>query len=57
MQVHDLFVVFDTDNDGKVSKDDFLSCLKRNPLLIALFIPHLQLKNLLSCTDEQEEII
>ncbi|KAI9110158.1 hypothetical protein K1719_019199 [Acacia pycnantha] len=56
-EVHDLFVVFDTDNDGKISKDDFLSCLKTNPLLIALFIPHLQLKNSLSCTDEQEEII
>ncbi|KAI4354950.1 hypothetical protein L6164_003770 [Bauhinia variegata] len=41
-EVHELFVLFDNDNNGRVSKEDFLSCLKRNPLLIALFTPPLQ---------------
>jgi hypothetical protein len=38
-QIHELFNVFDTDGDGIVSKDSFISCLRRNPLLIALFAP------------------
>ncbi|CAL0308182.1 unnamed protein product [Lupinus luteus] len=42
--VHKLFELFDNDNDGRINKDDFLSCLRRNPLLIALFTPHLQHK-------------
>ncbi|KAG6665488.1 hypothetical protein I3843_02G142200 [Carya illinoinensis] len=37
--VHGLFNLFDSDNDGKISKDDFDSCLRKNPLLIALFLP------------------
>lgn len=36
-EVHDLFIVFDTDCDGRISKEDFISCLKRNPVLIGLF--------------------
>ncbi|KAF7825967.1 lysophospholipid acyltransferase LPEAT2 [Senna tora] len=56
-EVHELFVLFDTDKDGRVSKDDFLSCLKKNPLLIALFIPHLQHKNLLGDAVPLEEIV
>ncbi|KAE9615560.1 putative plasmalogen synthase [Lupinus albus] len=42
--VHELFELFDNDNDGRINKDDFLSCLRRNPLLIALFSSHLQHK-------------
>ncbi|KAL9272779.1 Lysophospholipid acyltransferase LPEAT2-like protein [Drosera capensis] len=41
-EVSDLFNVFDRDRDGKVSKDDFFDCLRRNPLLIAIFSPLLQ---------------
>ncbi|KAJ4952618.1 hypothetical protein NE237_029450 [Protea cynaroides] len=36
-EVGELFIIFDTDGDGRVSKDDFMTCLRRNPLLIALF--------------------
>ncbi|KAL1322101.1 hypothetical protein HN51_067032 [Arachis hypogaea] len=39
-EVHELLVLFDHDNDGRIGKDDFLSCLRRNPLLIAFFNPH-----------------
>ncbi|THG15027.1 hypothetical protein TEA_013933 [Camellia sinensis var. sinensis] len=45
-EIHELFKLFDTDNDGKISKDDFSTCLRRNPLLIALFSPKLIHKNL-----------
>lgn len=37
LQIRELFKLFDSDNDGKISKDDFVTCLRRNPLLIALF--------------------
>lgn len=33
----EVFKLFDKDNDGKISKDDFMTCLRRNPLLISLF--------------------
>ncbi|MED6183079.1 Lysophospholipid acyltransferase lpeat2 [Stylosanthes scabra] len=39
-EVHELLVLFDGDSDGKIGKDDFHSCLRRNPLLIAFFNPH-----------------
>lgn len=39
LQIHELFSIFDMDGDGSVSKDNFLYCLRRNPLLIALFKP------------------
>ncbi|RYR71933.1 hypothetical protein Ahy_A02g006142 isoform B [Arachis hypogaea] len=42
--VHELFMLFDDDNDGRITKDDFHSCLKKNPLLIAFLTPHLQHK-------------
>ncbi|KAI8021131.1 Lysophospholipid acyltransferase LPEAT2 [Camellia lanceoleosa] len=45
-EIHELFKLFDTDNDGKISKDDFSTCLRRNPLLITLFSPKLIHKNL-----------
>ncbi|KAF2311118.1 hypothetical protein GH714_019602 [Hevea brasiliensis] len=38
-QIHALFKLFDTDGDGRVSKDNFMSCLRKNPLLIPLFSP------------------
>ncbi|XVF79948.1 hypothetical protein PTKIN_Ptkin15bG0031100 [Pterospermum kingtungense] len=36
---HGLFDLFDMDNDGRISRDDFFSGLRKNPLLIALFSP------------------
>ncbi|KAL2892321.1 Lysophospholipid acyltransferase LPEAT2 [Bienertia sinuspersici] len=41
-EVNELFNMFDSDGDGKIRKHEFLSCLRRNPLLIALFTPLLQ---------------
>ncbi|XP_022757148.1 lysophospholipid acyltransferase LPEAT2-like isoform X3 [Durio zibethinus] len=40
-EVDGLFTLFDADNDGRISVDDFLCCLRKNPLLIALFSPRL----------------
>ncbi|XWS32266.1 hypothetical protein CRYUN_Cryun23aG0145400 [Craigia yunnanensis] len=45
-EIHGQFNLFDTDNDGRISKDDFFSCLRKNPLLIALFSPLLLQKDL-----------
>ena len=39
IQIHGLFSLFDVDNDSMISCDDFISCLRRHPLLIALFAP------------------
>lgn len=36
--------MFDMDRDGKIQKHEFLGCLRRNPLLIALFSPLLQVE-------------
>ncbi|XP_034708450.1 lysophospholipid acyltransferase LPEAT2 isoform X1 [Vitis riparia] len=41
LQIQETFNLFDTDKDGRVSKDDFSNCLRRHPLLIALFSPSL----------------
>ncbi|XP_042066083.1 lysophospholipid acyltransferase LPEAT2-like [Salvia splendens] len=38
-EIHGLFILFDEDNDGMISRYDFISCLRRHPLLIALFAP------------------
>ncbi|CAI9770256.1 unnamed protein product [Fraxinus pennsylvanica] len=38
-EISGLHSLFDVDGDGRISKYDFLSCLKRHPLLIALFSP------------------
>ncbi|XP_015061312.1 lysophospholipid acyltransferase LPEAT2 [Solanum pennellii] len=38
-EIGELFTLFDIDCDGKISKDDFIGCLRRYPLLIALFSP------------------
>lgn len=45
VQVRELFDLFDIDIDGKISKDEFLTCLRKNPLLIALFSPCLLQKD------------
>ncbi|CAL5358563.1 unnamed protein product [Camellia sinensis] len=45
-EIHELFKSFDTDSDGRINKDDFIACLRRNPLLVALFSPQLMHKNL-----------
>ncbi|KAK4483434.1 hypothetical protein RD792_010621 [Penstemon davidsonii] len=36
-EMNGLFSLFDVDNDGRISKNDFVYCLRRYPLLIALF--------------------
>ncbi|KAF5811695.1 putative plasmalogen synthase [Helianthus annuus] len=36
-EIQALFELFDVDGDGRISKDDFITCLRRNPLLIAHF--------------------
>ncbi|XP_058759787.1 lysophospholipid acyltransferase LPEAT2-like isoform X2 [Vicia villosa] len=54
-EVHRLFLLFDEDKDEKVYKEDFLSCLRRNPLLIALFTPQPELKE--SCGNGVLEIV
>lgn len=45
-EIHGLFSLFDGDDDGQISKGDFVNCLRRNPLLIALFSPHFTHKEL-----------
>ncbi|KAL3649504.1 Lysophospholipid acyltransferase lpeat2 [Castilleja foliolosa] len=40
-EINGLFGLFDVDGDGRISMNDFQSCLKRYPLLIALFAPKL----------------
>ncbi|KAK9051426.1 hypothetical protein SSX86_028053 [Deinandra increscens subsp. villosa] len=39
-EVYGLFGLFDGDGDGRISKGDFVNCLRMNPLLIALFSSH-----------------
>ncbi|KAF2315362.1 hypothetical protein GH714_038941 [Hevea brasiliensis] len=38
-EIHELFKLFGPDGGGRVSKDNFMSCLRKNPLLIVLFAP------------------
>ncbi|KAL6495442.1 hypothetical protein OROGR_030005 [Orobanche gracilis] len=45
-EIHELFSLFDVDNDGSISRNDFLSCLRRYPLLVSLFAPKLLHKGL-----------
>ncbi|CAA2996427.1 lysophospholipid acyltransferase LPEAT2 [Olea europaea subsp. europaea] len=40
-EISGIHSLFDVDGDGKISEDDFVSCLRRHPLLIALFFPRL----------------
>ncbi|KAF8380381.1 hypothetical protein HHK36_027866 [Tetracentron sinense] len=54
-EICELFGLFDTDNDGSISKDDFMTCLRRNPLLVALFSPVLLKEDLLEADDRSTE--
>ncbi|KAL2477773.1 Lysophospholipid acyltransferase LPEAT2 [Forsythia ovata] len=45
-EISGLHSLFDVDGDGRISKDDFVTCLRRHPLLIALFSPWLWYKGL-----------
>ncbi|KAK9274316.1 hypothetical protein L1049_019130 [Liquidambar formosana] len=57
-EIHELFNLLDTDSDGRVSKDDFITGLRKNPLLIALFSPRLLQKDFNSAGDRiLEEIV
>uniref|UniRef100_A0A803MQ31 EF-hand domain-containing protein n=1 Tax=Chenopodium quinoa TaxID=63459 RepID=A0A803MQ31_CHEQI len=40
--IKELFNMFDMDGDGRIRKHEFLCCLRKNPLFIALFSPLLQ---------------
>ncbi|KAI3741257.1 hypothetical protein L1987_58928 [Smallanthus sonchifolius] len=55
-EVQALFELFDIDGDGKISKDDFITCLRRNPLLIAHF-NHLFMHKDLEAGTGLEEIV
>ncbi|KAE8697549.1 Lysophospholipid acyltransferase LPEAT2 [Hibiscus syriacus] len=46
-EVNGLFSLFDMDNDGRMSRDDFFYTLRKNPLLVAVFSPRLVHKNLI----------
>ncbi|CAN6704253.1 unnamed protein product [Malus baccata var. baccata] len=45
-EVRGLFNLFDSDNDGRISREDFLTCLRKTPLLIAVFSPCLLNKDI-----------
>ncbi|KAI7748615.1 hypothetical protein M8C21_012415 [Ambrosia artemisiifolia] len=45
-EIQALFEMFDIDGDGRISGDDFVTCLRRNPLLIAHFNHHFISKDL-----------
>jgi len=32
-------MLFDNDDDGRIAENDFVLCLRRNPLLVAFFTP------------------
>ncbi|XP_028095247.1 lysophospholipid acyltransferase LPEAT2-like [Camellia sinensis] len=53
-EIHELLKSFDTDSDGRIHKDEFIACLRRNPLLVALFSPQLMHKNLSGADDTYE---
>ncbi|KAK4801209.1 hypothetical protein SAY86_021696 [Trapa natans] len=39
-EVQELFGLFEAAGNGRSSREEFLTCLRKNPLLIALFSPH-----------------
>ncbi|KAL0711367.1 hypothetical protein Bca4012_018345 [Brassica carinata] len=36
-EIQEMYILLDDDKDQRINKNDFLSCLRRNPLLIAIF--------------------
>ncbi|KAL5727774.1 hypothetical protein ACHQM5_000929 [Ranunculus cassubicifolius] len=52
-EMMELFNLFDVDGDGNISKDDFFTCLRKNPLLIAVFTPSLVQRDLLETSDRR----
>ncbi|ESQ39199.1 hypothetical protein EUTSA_v10001388mg [Eutrema salsugineum] len=40
-EIQGMYSLLDDDKDQKISKNDFLSCLRRIPLLIAIFAPNI----------------
>ncbi|KAJ6840497.1 lysophospholipid acyltransferase LPEAT2 isoform X1 [Iris pallida] len=40
--LHHIFLLLDTDEDGMISRDDFMASLWRNPLVIVLFAAHVE---------------
>jgi len=39
-EIRGMYTLLDDDSDEKISKSDFLSCLRKNPLLISTFAPN-----------------
>ncbi|CAA7016947.1 unnamed protein product [Microthlaspi erraticum] len=39
-EIREMYSLLDEDNDEKISKSDFLSCFRKNPLLISIFAPN-----------------
>ncbi|XP_031285329.1 lysophospholipid acyltransferase LPEAT2-like [Pistacia vera] len=56
-EIHGLFSLFDSDGDGEVSKDEFVSSLRKNPLLIAVFSPSLLHRYLSGADNRTLEIV
>ncbi|XP_076908264.1 lysophospholipid acyltransferase LPEAT2-like [Bidens hawaiensis] len=56
-EIQALFEVFDINGDGRISEDDFVTCLRRNPLLIAHFSHLLKHKDLDAAIGLLEEIV
>lgn len=54
-EVNEMYDLFDVGNDGRVDKEDFLSCLRKNPLLIPLFSSVLRREGLLEDGDSSLE--
>ncbi|KAK6920213.1 EF-hand domain [Dillenia turbinata] len=56
-EIHELFDLFDSNGDGRICRDDFTTCLRKNPLLIALFSPILLHNDLTGLDSSDEEIV
>ncbi|XP_010272600.1 PREDICTED: lysophospholipid acyltransferase LPEAT2-like [Nelumbo nucifera] len=56
-EVSQLLQLFDLDGDGRISRNDFMACLRSNPLLIALFSHILVRKDLIADGGRLEEVV
>lgn len=54
-EVNEMYDLFDVGNAGRVDKEDFVSCLRKNPLLIPLFSSVLRREDLLEDGDSSLE--